>query len=229
MPGIIEAEDYDNGGEGVAYHDTVPGNQGGAYRNDDVDIETIAGGYTLAYIRDTEWTQYTVTVQEAGDYRFAFRAAAWNGPRTIRILSGGTEIGNVTIPQTASSTMFMTAETTLRLGAGRQTLRLAFTGDSTNLDRVETALAPPTPTPTPNETPTSGILPVPGGIDVPTDTDGNGLYDDVNGNGRKDFADVVLYFNQMIWITTYEPVAAFDYNGNGRIDFADVVQLFNTL
>ena len=65
---------------------------------------------------------------------------------------------------------------------------------------------------------------MPGGIDVPTDTDGNGLYDDVNGNGRKDFADVVLYFNQMIWITTYEPVAAFDYNGNGRIDFADVVQ-----
>jgi PKD repeat protein len=70
---------------------------------------------------------------------------------------------------------------------------------------------------------------VPGGIDVPTDTDGNSLHDDVNGNGRKDFADVVLYFNQMSWIATYEPVAAFDYNGNGRVDFADVVWLFNNL
>ena len=28
----IEAEDYDQGGEGVAYHDTDPVNQGGAYR-----------------------------------------------------------------------------------------------------------------------------------------------------------------------------------------------------
>ena len=44
-----------------------------------------------------------------------------------------------------------------------------------------------------------------------------------------DFADVVLYFNQMTWIAANEPVSAFDYNGNGRIDFADVVWLFNNL
>ncbi len=70
---------------------------------------------------------------------------------------------------------------------------------------------------------------MPGGIGVPTDTDGDGRYEDVNGNGREDFADVVLYFNQMGWIAANEPVAAFDLNGNGRIDFADVVALFNRL
>jgi len=41
------------------------------------------------------------------------------------------------------------------------------------------------------------LLAVPGGAGVPTDTDADGRYDDVNGNGRADFADVVLYFNQM--------------------------------
>ena len=51
----------------------------------------------------------------------------------------------------------------------------------------------------------------------------------MNGNGRKDFADVLLYFNQMSWIAANEPVPAFDYNNNGRIDFADVVWLFNHL
>ena len=51
----------------------------------------------------------------------------------------------------------------------------------------------------------------------------------MNGNKRKDFADVVLFFNQMTWIAANEPVTAFDYNGNGRIDFADVVWLFNNL
>ena len=71
--------------------------------------------------------------------------------------------------------------------------------------------------------------PVPGAAGPPTDPDHDGLCDDVNGNGRKDFADVVLYFNQMSWIAANEPVAAFDYNGNGRIDFADVVWLFNHL
>ncbi len=68
---------------------------------------------------------------------------------------------------------------------------------------------------------------VPGGPAAPTDTNGDGLYDDVNGNGRADFADMVLFFDQMQWIGANEPVPAFDYNGNERIDFADLVWLFN--
>ena len=75
----------------------------------------------------------------------------------------------------------------------------------------------------------AGVATVPGGIDVPTDTDADGAYDDVNGNGRKDFADVVLFFNQMTWIAANEPAGTFDFNENGRIDFADVVWLFNNL
>ena len=75
----------------------------------------------------------------------------------------------------------------------------------------------------------ASVAALPGGAGTPSDTDADGLYDDVNGNGRKDFADVVLYFNQMTWIATNEPTALFDYNANGRIDFADVVWLFNHL
>lgn len=37
-PSRIEAEDYDEGGDGTAYHDTDPENQGGAYRSDGVDL-----------------------------------------------------------------------------------------------------------------------------------------------------------------------------------------------
>ena len=63
---------------------------------------------------------------------------------------------------------------------------------------------------------------------MPTDLNGDEKYEDVNGNGRKDFADVVV-FNQMTWIAANEPVAAFDNNMNGRVDFADIVRLFNNL
>ncbi|NLX50431.1 MAG: hypothetical protein GXY82_11310 [Methanospirillum sp.] len=73
------------------------------------------------------------------------------------------------------------------------------------------------------------LLSVPGGTGIPTDADGDGLCDDANGNNRADFADVVLFFNQMTWIAANEPLKAFDYNANGRIDFADVVWLFNHL
>ena len=74
-----------------------------------------------------------------------------------------------------------------------------------------------------------GVVTVPGGTGAPGDTNGDGLCEDLNGNGRKDFADVVLYFNQMSWIAANEPVLRFDFNNNGRIDFADVVWLFNSL
>ncbi len=79
----------------------------------------------------------------------------------------------------------------------------------------------------PNGTP--GSIAVPGGTGVPGDLDGDGFCEDVNGNGRVDFADVVLFFNQMSWIAANEPTGLFDYNGNGRIDFADVVWLFTHL
>src|SRR5689334_23968636 len=39
VPGTIQLENYDTGGEGAAYHDTTPANEGGAYRSDAVDIE----------------------------------------------------------------------------------------------------------------------------------------------------------------------------------------------
>lgn len=73
------------------------------------------------------------------------------------------------------------------------------------------------------------LVAVPGGNGTPTDTDSDGLYDDVNGNDRRDFADIVLSFTQMDWIAANEPVAAFDYNRSGAIDFADVVWLFSHL
>ena len=68
IPGTLEAEDYATGGEGVGYHDATPTNQGGAYRNDAVDIEAISGGYAVGYVRDGEWLRYTVNVASAGKY-----------------------------------------------------------------------------------------------------------------------------------------------------------------
>ena len=44
LPGTVNAQDFDNGGEGAAYHDTTPGNNGGAYRSEDVDLEPSLDG-----------------------------------------------------------------------------------------------------------------------------------------------------------------------------------------
>jgi subtilisin family serine protease len=78
-------------------------------------------------------------------------------------------------------------------------------------------------------TPVSQVIALPGTTTVPRDLNGDGKYEDINGNGRKDFADVTLYFKNMEWIASNEPVSAFDFSGNSRIDFTDVVKLFQAI
>jgi len=73
------------------------------------------------------------------------------------------------------------------------------------------------------------VITLPGYDTPPTDPDEDGLYEDLNGNGRTDFDDVVQFFNFMEWIEANEPIACFDFNGNGRIDFDDIVELFGEL
>ena len=69
IPGVVEAEDFDEGGEGVAYHDQ-PGRQNGSnvYRDTDVDIEQHSGGYNIGFTNSGEWTKYTINATEAGTY-----------------------------------------------------------------------------------------------------------------------------------------------------------------
>jgi PKD repeat protein len=73
------------------------------------------------------------------------------------------------------------------------------------------------------------IAPIPGMDKVPTDPDSDGLFEDINGNCRKDFNGVVMFFDYIEWIPDNEPISSFDLNGNGRIDFNDIIRLFEEL
>lgn len=73
VPGKIEAEDYDLGGEGIAYHDTESANIGIAYRPEEgVDLTAANdGGFAVYWIVAGEWIEYTFEVEEAGVYTFS--------------------------------------------------------------------------------------------------------------------------------------------------------------
>ena len=76
-PCRVEAEDYDTGGETVAYHDTTAENQGLDYRlSEGVDVD--AGGVRhIGYIQTGEWVEYTVNVPAAATYQTAFSVGSW--------------------------------------------------------------------------------------------------------------------------------------------------------
>jgi hypothetical protein len=78
----IQAEDYDQGGQGVGYLDTSAGNEGGAYRNEDVDIKASRfGGYAVGWMPQGEWLAYTVRVPADGTY--SVRAMVGTTPASV--------------------------------------------------------------------------------------------------------------------------------------------------
>jgi PKD repeat protein len=75
----------------------------------------------------------------------------------------------------------------------------------------------------------TGVVTLPDQTNLPTDPDNDGIYEDLNGNGRKDYNDLQLFFSNLVWIANNEPIAPFDFNGNGRIDFNDLQVLYGEM
>lgn len=94
LPGYIEMELFDEGGNGVAYLDDDARNANQYFRADEtVDIRNNANPLydddTLAIgnVLEGEWIEYTVDVVTPGTYQFTLEAA---GPRPVGEPSGGT-------------------------------------------------------------------------------------------------------------------------------------------
>jgi hypothetical protein len=148
LPGALQLENFDDGGEGVAYHDTDSTNQGGAYRtNTGVDLQpTPAGGTTLAFARAGEWTQYTLDVAAPGTYAPSLDYASLKGGGRFHLeLDGRAVTRSLTLPITGNWQRYLTlALGTVDLPAGRHVLRLAMdandpTGYVANFDALRFA------------------------------------------------------------------------------------------
>src|SRR5262249_42034587 len=125
-PSSIEAENFDYGGEGVAYHSSAARNPGGAYRPDEgVGIEgpnaNTGGTFNVGYFHAGNWMNYTIPVDHAGSYVLDLHASS---------VPSGT--GHVSFNGVRSSTLSITATggwgnyhdftTTVNLTAGPQVM-----------------------------------------------------------------------------------------------------------
>jgi hypothetical protein len=131
LPGMLQIENFDNGGEGVAYHDTSNGNEGGQYRPEGVDVEASSdtgGGYHAAYAFAGEWLAHTVNVASAGNYDIEARVASNGSGGTFHIeINGVDRTGPFTVPNTGGwGTWTTIRKTGLALSAGRQVWRLVM-------------------------------------------------------------------------------------------------------
>ncbi len=103
LPGNLEAERFDLGGEGSAYHDTTAGNSGGVFRtSEDVDIYSVSPGYAVE-AADGEWLNFTVN-STAGETELWARVASALSGGQIKVWLDDALLATVDVPQTGSLT-----------------------------------------------------------------------------------------------------------------------------
>ncbi|MBN1432195.1 MAG: hypothetical protein JW931_05440 [Methanomicrobiaceae archaeon] len=75
----------------------------------------------------------------------------------------------------------------------------------------------------------SSIIPIEGQEDTPNDLNGDGLYEDLNGNSQLDYADVNMFFEKLDWIIANGAVWGFDFNSDGTLEFIDIIALYEMI
>ena len=146
IPGTLQAENYDVGGEGYSYHDTSTANEGDAnFRtNDGVDVVKGNNGKAIGYTEADEWMEYTVNVKETGKYTCeAVVSSGVTGSKFIiqRVMgSSKTLLATINVPQTANNDWgtykSVTQDISTTLSAGEHVLRITIKGKQCNIDKL---------------------------------------------------------------------------------------------
>jgi probable HAF family extracellular repeat protein len=131
--GLIQAENFDLGGQGSAYNDPGNLNRGGLYRPaEGVGIGAIptadGGGYFLGWTTPGETVNYTVSVAATGAYTLNFRVASAVSGGTFHLNVDGVNVtGKLTVPNTGDWNAYtIVSKTGVHLTAGVHVLQLAF-------------------------------------------------------------------------------------------------------
>ncbi len=132
VPGTINARDYDEGGEGIAYHDLDKNNAGLLYRPDEgVDLSGDGGSIHVYFIIASEWIEYTFEVEEAGEYKFTPYMATVPGFGNFRMFINNEDVsGKVRVNGTGGFINFQPFEVpSVELEAGTHIMRMEFDTD----------------------------------------------------------------------------------------------------
>lgn len=129
LPGRVEAERFDNGPSGLAYHDEDAWNSGGQFRATAVDIEPTTdagGGFNVGWMAPGEWLAYSAVLSADASLRFDVRVAALGPGGRFHLEIDGADIsGPLSIVDTGGWQNWITVSTgPVALSAGPHVLRV---------------------------------------------------------------------------------------------------------
>lgn len=141
VPGILEVEDYDVGGQGIAYSDSDTDNNGKEYRTGEaVDIEKSGTGkYNISWTNGGEWLEYTINVAETSNYKVTFYVASPDGNASLHLNLDGKDItGSIKIGSTGGWQNYQQVSVdNVLLNKGTQVIQLFEETGGFNIDKME--------------------------------------------------------------------------------------------
>ncbi len=143
IPGTIDAENYDLGGQGNAYNDSDPQNNGAQYRPfDGVDIESCSdagGGYDVGWTQNGEWMLYTVEAADSGIYNIGARVASTSPAGSLHFEIDGKDVtGIMNVPNTNGWQTWTTIHSpNFSIGAGIHQLKLFINSSGFNINKID--------------------------------------------------------------------------------------------
>ncbi len=152
LPGKVQFEDFDVGGQGISYSDNDIENQGSAYRDEGVDVvglncaesadepasSTACEGYAVGYTAAGEWMEYSVNVTVESEFMFRARVASGLEHSGFQIFVDGTAVSDtIEIPQGEDWDTYTEIEGKIsRVEKGEHVIRVKVTGSYANLDWI---------------------------------------------------------------------------------------------
>jgi len=140
VPGRIEAEDFDAGYD--AFLDCDEGNNGGAYRDTDVDVQVATeGAFNVGWICEGEWLEFTLDVAESGTYDVGARVASLSSEGAFHLEVDGQVVTEpIEFDPTGGWQTWETVSTSIELEQGERVLRfvnLGLPGQAYNLNWLD--------------------------------------------------------------------------------------------
>ena len=148
IPGVIQAENFDRGGEGLSFHDSDSNREGDKnYRSDSEGVDFVVGngGTAIGYTAANEWLEYSINVTEAGKYSYdaTVSSGTTGSGFSIGLVNNNSVItlARVSVPQTGSNNWdtykVVSGNLSRNLEEGEQILRITITGAQCNIDKIE--------------------------------------------------------------------------------------------
>lgn len=138
IPGKIEAEDYDKGGNGRGFYDTDISNESSLYRADNAGLDTAGGATVYGWVTEGDWLRYTVEVPGSEKITVSARVASAGDNANFSLLLDEKEIANFNVPNTGDWKTFKEVTDTLDgISEGKHVLKLKVGKPYFNVDWIE--------------------------------------------------------------------------------------------